>query len=91
MEEEFKKVAFELNDEFQHSKEDEDDDDEPFDDTLEQLMTLDNSNNLGASMLTDNGVEGAAPSQPKKDEEVKASGIDNSQSLKKVIRILRFI
>ena len=32
-----------------------------FDDTLEQLMTLDGSNNAGASMITDNGGETGAP------------------------------
>ena len=55
--------------EYVQSKEEEEGDE--FDDTLEQLMTLDNTNNQGASMITDNAGEGG---------DAKAKGGDESKS-----------
>ena len=46
---------------------------EGFDDTLEQLMTLDNSAAAGASMITDNAEQaGGAEGKQKKDEDKAA-------------------
>lgn len=55
---------------------------EAFDDTLENLMTIDESAG-GASMMTQGGSE-------KQDDNNKVEN-ENEQSVKKVVRILRFM
>ncbi len=61
-----------------------------FDDTLEQLMTLDNSAAAGASMITDNAEPGKEGEAKAKEEEDKSAN-ESAASVKKVIRILRFL
>lgn len=68
----------------------ENEDGEEFDDTLEQLMTLDNSAAVGNSMITDNAEGGE--SKPKKEgDDYKNAVNESGQSVRKVIRILRFL
>ena len=64
---------------------------EEFDDTLEQLMTLDNSAAAGASMITDNADQGANGGEAKQKKDDDKGGNDAALSVKKVIRILRFL
>lgn len=69
----------------------EDEDEEPFDETLEQLMTLDNTQNNGASMVTENGAEAGGEHKKPSDDSAKQASVDQGHSIRKVIRILRFL
>ena len=74
--------------EFQNSsgsEEEEDEDDDPFDDTLEKLMSINNSKDQSAD--NEDGEGGGAQ---KKDDENSAKH-ENQHSLKKSVRILRFL
>lgn len=67
------------------------DGDEQFDDTLEQLMTLDNSAAAGASMITDHAEGGAGGEGAKQKKDEDKGSNDAALSVRKVIRILRFL